>query len=176
MPIIVHDSGLTFSGKFEFEAFLWLEHPILTPSEIEAALALGGDGGRQWLDGAPGTVPSWTSRIEADGELSTTLARLADRLAAATVFLDHVRAGGGRCGCRVICKVDFNAQFILDAALLRRLAALGLDLTIHALDVETPETAEGMRRFRETMNDPPWQRPRLKDPAEEPEPDADGPP
>ena len=176
MPIIVHDDGLTFSGKFEFEAFLWLEHPILAPSEIEMALALGGDGAGQWLDGARGTVPTWMSRIEADGDLYTTLAKLADRLAAATVFLDQVRTGGGRCGCRVLCKVDFNAQFVLDAALLSRLAALGIDLTIHALDVETPETAEGMRRFLEIMNDPPWKRAGLKDPREESEPDADGPP
>ena len=73
----------------------------------------------------------------------------------------------------MICKVDFNAQFVLDASLLRRMASLGIDLVVHALDVETPETAEGMRRFLAIMNDPPWERRPVTEPAEEREGDAD---
>ena len=60
---------------------------------------------------------------------------------------------------------------------LRRLGALGIDLTLQALDVETPQTSEGMRQFLEIMNDPPCDEALpITDPAEEPEPDADGPP
>ena len=175
MPVIVHDEGMTFSSKFEFEVFLWVEHPSLTPSEIEAELALSGDGGRQWPD-VP-QAPCDLDEPDRGGRRSAHHpCQLADRLAAATVFLDHVRTGGGRCGCRVICKVDFNAQLILDAALLGDWPPWGSISTIHALDVETPETAAGMRRFLAIMNDPPWKRAGLKDPTEEPEPDADGPP
>ena len=182
MPITRHERGLTFSGKFEFEAFLWLEHPGLTAREIETGLAVAGDGDGGWVAEAQCNGIYWTSRIEPAGDLPATLAWLADRLATPNLFLDGIRAGGGRFGCRVICKVDFNAQFILDSSLLRRLAALGLDLTIHALDVETPETAEtaetaeGMRHFLEIMNNPPRLKGPVTDPPEASEADPDAPP
>ena len=43
MPVIAHDKGITFSSKFDFELLLWVEHPSLTVTEIDAELALTGD-------------------------------------------------------------------------------------------------------------------------------------
>lgn len=176
MPVIVHDKGITFSSKFDFELLLWMEHPSLTVAEIEAGLALtcamGCPGPGRARDGVP--LQWW--RIEPDNDLSTTLSRLIDKLAAATAFLYHVRTGGGHYGCRVICQVDFNAQLVLRAELLRKMASLDIDLAVHALDVETPETAEGMRQFLAIMNDPPWERRPVIEPVEERAADADDPP
>jgi len=173
VPVIAHDKGITFSSKFDFELLLWVEHPSLTVTEIDAELARTSDMSRPGPDVPQGSLRLWLRHIEPADDLPTTLSRVADRLAAAIPFLDRVRTGGGRYGCRVICKVDFNAQPILDAALLRRLGALRIDLTIHALDVETPETAAGMRRFLAIMNDPPWERRPLTEPAKGLEADPD---
>jgi len=176
VPVIVHDKGITFSSKFDFELLLWMEHPSLTVAEIEAGLALtcamGCPGSGRARDGVP--LQLWW--IEPDNDLSTTLSHVIDQLAAATAFLGHVRMSGGRYGCRVICKVDFNAQLVLRAELLRQMASLEIDLAVHTLDIETPETAEGMRRFLGIMNDPPWERRPVTGPAEEREAEADDPP
>jgi hypothetical protein len=177
MPIIVQeDGGLTFSAKFDHEAFIWLEHPSLDPAEIGSALGLPAGATRPPRPGEESQALVWMSRVDPGTDPEATLAGVADRLTAAADFLARVRAEGGRYGCLVLCHVDFNAGFDLGDALLRRLGALGIDLTVHTLDVETPETAAGMRRFLEIMNDPPWEKRPVTDPAEEPEPDADDPP
>jgi hypothetical protein len=173
VPVIVHDEGITFSSKFEFELLLWVEHPNLTATEIEAEMALTGDISCPEPDVPQDSHRLWLRHVEPADDLPSTLSRVTDRLAAVVPFLDRVRTGGGRYGCRVICKVDFNAQPILDAALLRQMASVGIDLDIHALDVETPETAAGMRRFIAIMNDPPWERRPLTEPAKGPEADPD---
>ena len=38
MPVIVHDEGITFSSKFDFELLLWGGDPNLTVTEIDAEL------------------------------------------------------------------------------------------------------------------------------------------
>lgn len=177
MPIIVHeDHTLTFSAKFAHEAFVWLVHPSLGPTEIGSALGLPAGTAPPAQSGQPSKDPVWMCRVDPGADPSATLLGVCDRLAAVADFLVSTRAQGGRYGCLLLCHVDFNAGFDLGEALLRRLGALQIDLTVHALDVETPETADGMRRFLEIMNDPPWKKRPITDPAgEEPEFDADGP-
>lgn len=158
MPIIAHAGGVTFSGRFDFELLLLLEGETQAVAAIEAELASAGVIGRPGPDAAQAGAPFRLCRIEPAGDLPATLAHLLDRLADAAVPLGRFRSRGGRCAGRVICKVDFNADFALEPSLLRRLGSLGVDLAVHMLDAETPATAEGMRRFLAAMNDPPWDR------------------
>ena len=159
MPVIAHADGITFSGRFDFELFLVLEGASQAMAAIEAELASAGAMGRPGPDAAQADTPSRLWRIEPAGDLPASLAYLLDRLADAAIPLGQLRSRGGRCACRVICKVDFNADLTLEPALLRRMASLGVDLAIHTLDAETPATVEGMRRFLAVMNDPHWDRP-----------------
>lgn len=156
MPIIVHEEGsLTISPKFDHEAFVWLEHPSIDPAAVGSALGLAGGATGPGRSGEETGATVWMCRVDPGADPGATLAGVADRLAAATEFLDRVRAGGGRYGCLVLCHVDFNAGFALSDALLRRLGALRIDLTVHALDLETPETTEGRRRFVALLDKPP---------------------
>jgi len=175
VPIIVHDGGrLTISPKFDHEAFVWLEHSGIDPAAIGAALGLPGGATRPGRPGEEAEATVWMCRVDPGADPGATLAGVADRLAAATDFLARVRAEGGRYGCRVLCHVDFNAGFSLTDALLRQLSALRIDLTVHALDVETPETAEGRRQFVALLDKPPPGRPPTE-PPEAPEADTDDP-
>ena len=175
MPIIVHGDGtLTSSPKFDHEAFVWLEHPSIDPAEFGPALGLPAGATRPGPPGVEAQAATvWMCRFDPGADVGATLDGVTNRLTAAADFLTRVRVDGGRYGCLVLCHVDFNAGFALSDALLRRLGALRIDLTIHALDVETPATAAGRRRFLAIMNDPPWERRTVTEPAEVPEADPD---
>ena len=168
MPVIADADGITFSGRFDFELFLRLEGASQAMAAIEAELASAGAIGRSGPDAAQAGAPSRLWRIEPAGDLLATLAHLLDRLVEVAASLDQFRSRGGRCACRVICKVDFNADFALEPSLLRRLGSLGVDLAVHSLDIETAATAEGMRRFLAIMNDPPWNGPTPEAEPDEP--------
>ena len=176
MPIIVHDGGgLTISPKFDHEAFVWLEHPGIDAAAVGSTLGLPEGATRPGRSGEAAGATVWMCRVDPGADPGATLAAVADRLVAATDFLARVRAEGGRYGCLLLCHVDFNAGFCLADALLRRLGALRIDLTVHALDVETPDTAEGRRRIVALLDKPPPERPPA-DPLETTEADADDPP
>ena len=111
MPIIVHGDGtLTFSAKFDHEAFVWLELASIDPAEVESALGLPAGASRPEppIEEVQATV--WMCRVDPGTDVGATLGRAADRLATAADFLAGVRADGGRYGCLVLCHVDFNAQ------------------------------------------------------------------
>lgn len=168
MPVIADADGITFSGHFDFELFLRLEGASQEVAAIEAELASAGIIGRPGPDAAQAGAPSRLWRIEPAGDLPATLAHLLGRIADAAIPLGRFRSRGGRCACCVICKVDFNADFALEPSLLRQLGSLGVDLAVHTLDVETPATAEGMRRFLAIMNDLPPDGPTPEDEPDEP--------
>lgn len=168
MPVIAHADGITFSGRFDFELFLRLEGASQEVVAIEAELASAGIIGRPGPDAVQAGAPFRLWRIEPTGDLPATLTQLLGRLADVAIPLGRFRSRGGCCACRVICKVDFNADFALEPSLLRRLGSLGVDLAVHTLDVETPATAEGMRRFLAVMNDPPWNGPTPEAEPDEP--------
>src|SRR5262245_55399560 len=129
MPIVTDGDDISISWTFRYEAFLCVEHPRLDAEAINGALALPGESGS-----------IWRYRLENDLALSECLLAFIARVAPAAEFLGRVRAEGGRCLLLVIVFVDYNAWPVFGAEVCRRAGELGIDLAVHALTAESPES------------------------------------
>ena len=131
-------------NQFEYYVSFRATHPTLDPAEIAGQLGL--EAKVSWAAGAPRKTPKGTPlgglREESycaftigssdDGALAECLEAAVARLRHAGDFLREIRATGGSLMFYVSWFTDGDTGEVFDAALLRDMADLGIELGINA--------------------------------------------
>ena len=136
------------SNPFEFAVSLRVTHPDIDPAVITDVLGVTPD--RCWKVGDPRVTPKgaalegvyreshWIAALGngSDGEIAHCLEQALDRLSRHGTFLTDLRKGGGDLQLFVFWGGNGNTGAVLDAALLGRMAELGIDLRLDVYDSE----------------------------------------
>ncbi len=124
---------------YTYTVSLRIWHPRLTAAEISSALSLTPRVARAALqERAPQGLTFWTAVLEHDPavDLAPFLETVTSRLQKHASFFETLQASNGRAELFVGWFLNGNTGEVLPHALLRAMAALGLDL---ALDLYPPD-------------------------------------